>query len=81
MMSSEIILLNYHFLLLIFNLVPLRHISTKTTTASVDVKYHNGKITGLLVSFFDFNLFFKNRNIFMKKKLYNGSVRIKVFKQ
>ncbi|VDK70418.1 unnamed protein product [Litomosoides sigmodontis] len=41
MMLPEIVVLNYHFLLLIFDLVPLRHISTKTATASVDLRHHS----------------------------------------
>ncbi|VBB30658.1 unnamed protein product [Acanthocheilonema viteae] len=41
MMSREIILVNYHFLLFIFDLVPLRHVSTKTTAADIDIRYHN----------------------------------------
>uniref|UniRef100_A0AAF5Q1F6 C-type lectin domain-containing protein n=1 Tax=Wuchereria bancrofti TaxID=6293 RepID=A0AAF5Q1F6_WUCBA len=41
MVSPEIILVNYYFLLLIFDLVPLRYVSTKITTANVDIRYHN----------------------------------------
>ncbi|VIO95700.1 Lectin C-type domain containing protein [Brugia malayi] len=40
-MSPEIILVNYYFLLLIFNLVPLRYVSTKIITANVNSRYHN----------------------------------------
>uniref|UniRef100_A0A0R3S5I1 C-type lectin domain-containing protein n=1 Tax=Elaeophora elaphi TaxID=1147741 RepID=A0A0R3S5I1_9BILA len=35
-MWPEIVLVNYHFLLLILDLVPFRHVSTKITTANVE---------------------------------------------
>ncbi|KAM3722384.1 Snaclec subunit [Dirofilaria immitis] len=46
MMSPEIILVNYHFLLLILDLVPLQHVSTIITIANIvdDFRHHNDKI-------------------------------------